>query len=222
MLEARGIEATVIQNGFVMSAMPLTTEREIDVLWVGRCESWKNPSLFLDLALALPNRSFVMICPPIPGMDEFFENIRSRASTIANLRFIERVQFEESESYFRNSRILVGTSDAEGFPNTYIQACIAGTPIVSYKVDPGGFIELTGAGVVCGGDFGRLVNQAEQLLRDEAGWSKRSSRARRYALRSHDIKVRGKQWAELFRSLHSRDRSDFGRPKNTLMISSRS
>lgn len=218
MLRARGIAATIIQNGFaIVDSLP-TGERKIDVLWVGRCEAWKNPALFLDLALALPSHRFVMICPPKPGLKALFESIRERALTIPNLLFIERVPFAESDRYYRDSKLLVGTSDAEGFPNTYIQACIAGTPIVSYKVDPGMFLHRSGAGLVSTGDFERLVQQTEYLLRDESAWRQHSRAARDYALRSHDIEVQGRQWSDLFLSLlRSRPRT-VSAPQRTHVI----
>lgn len=201
MLQAGGVAAAVIHNSFALEETAEEHDRPIDVLWVGRCEAWKNPGLLLDLADALPHRQFVMICPPKPGFEGLFESLRDRVKTIPNLCFIEHVPFTESDGYFRRSKLLAGTSDAEGFPNTYIQACIAGTPIVSYKVDPGGFLERTGSGLVAGGDFGRFAKDAEDLLRNPVGWRQASKKARSYASETHDIELEGPKWIALLLSV---------------------
>lgn len=201
LLASRGIEAHVIHNSFDFTRTRDERDRAIDVLWVGRCDSLKDPESFVLLARALPHRSFVMICPPKGGSERLFEAVRNGAAELSNLTFIERVGFAESQGYFERSKLLVGTSHSEGFPNTYLQACGAGTPIVSYRVDPGQFIERNGVGVVARGDFDRLREETERLLIDPGGWEKCSGNARAYVERMHDRDVEGTKWATLLRSL---------------------
>lgn len=201
LLAQRGIDAEVIYNSFELPSVAPASEREIDVLWVARCQSWKRPELFLDLVMALPKRSFAMIAPPIKGEEALFERIRAAAAKLPNLTFIESVPFTESQTYYERSRLFVGTSDFEGFPNTYIQACIAGTPIASLSVDPEGFIAREGAGIVANGDPGRLRGALEQLLDNRAEWARCSKRASAYARERHNIEVEGAKWARLLRSL---------------------
>jgi glycosyltransferase involved in cell wall biosynthesis len=141
-----------------------------------------------------------MICPQQRALKSKFAEISHRAKAIPHLTFIERVEFADSGAFFRRSKIFVGTSEAEGFANTYIQACIAGVPIVSYEVDPGGFLERTGAGLVAGGNFNQFLKDISRLLEDEAEWRLRSDKARQYALASHDIDVEGRKWSTLFSS----------------------
>ena len=197
LLRQRGITSEVIRNGFAITP-PADGDRDIDALWIGRCEPWKNPEMFLDLAQACPTRSFMMIAPREPHQADLFERVEARAGRIANLRFVERIPFRETQAWFDKARVFVGTSELEGFPNTYLQACLAGTPILSYKVDPDDFIAKGRAGVFADGDYERMIQGLHRLLDDPAEWRERSARAWRYVRETHDIESQGALWADLF------------------------
>jgi glycosyltransferase involved in cell wall biosynthesis len=207
-LAAQGLPVQVVHSAFKIDAAHPASERHIDALWVGRCEAWKRPELFLELAKSFPSRKFVMICHLKQGHEAYFEKVRGLAAECANLSFIERVPFSEVHTYFESARLLVGTSEHEGFPNTYIQACIAGTPIAALKVDPDKFIETERAGVSANGDFERLKSGIELLLSDADEWRKCSENARAYARRSHDVEVQGAKWADLLVAVRGRSRSE--------------
>jgi glycosyltransferase involved in cell wall biosynthesis len=57
---------------------------------------------------------------------------------------------------FGQARVLLNTSEAEGFPNAYLQAWRSGTPVVS-PVDPDGLILSQG--------LGRVAERPENLAR---------------------------------------------------------
>ena len=211
LLRARGVRSEVIRNAFPITE-PAGGDRAIDAFWIGRCEPWKNPEMFLDLAETCPNRFFVMICPPELHQPALFDRVEARAATLPNLRFIERIPFRESQAYFDAARVFVGTSDFEGFPNTYLQACLSGTPILSYKVDPDGFIENRGAGYVAGGDYDAMVQGLHRLLDDREEWKERSAKAWQYVRETHDIRTQGALWAGLFERLLGKPRRPGNRP----------
>jgi glycosyltransferase involved in cell wall biosynthesis len=56
-----------------------------------------------------------------------------------------------AEQVIAGASVLLSTSDAEGFPNTFLQAWAAGTPVLSLGVDPDGIIERAGLGIVSRG-----------------------------------------------------------------------
>jgi glycosyltransferase involved in cell wall biosynthesis len=155
-----GIEAVVIPNPLRVEA---TEEVPRDrVLWVGRSSPVKRPDLLLGLAKRWPGIAFEMICPPATG-DEDYESLRAEAEGIANLSFRTSVPYRSIGAHFAAARCLVSTSDSEGFPNVFLQACAAGTPIISLTVNPDGFLDETGCGVCCEGDFDRLVEVVGEL-----------------------------------------------------------
>lgn len=199
-LQSQGVQSTVIHNAFELQP-EANRVRDIDALWVGRSEPWKNPGLFLRLAEKFPGRKFVSVCAPHPEYPELIEKLRCQAARLANVDFIEGVPYAESQRLFERARLLVGTSNAEGFPNTYIQACIAGTPIVSLKVDPESFIERADAGLVAHGSFHDLIRAVQELLEDDAHWVRCSKNARIHARRAHDMDCEGAKWVDLFQSL---------------------
>lgn len=156
------------------------------VLWTARCERWKGPERFLDLAARFPDLKFVMICPPAADR-AYFEAVRGKAREQANVRFIEFVPFEEMAAYFRSALLFVNTSVSEGYPNTFVQACQGGAPIVSFRVDPGGILGAEGIGRTAEGNFERLCGHVGELVADESLREKISRRAVDYFGESHDL-----------------------------------
>lgn len=156
-------------------------------LWVARCEPWKQPDLYLDLARALPGEEFVMVCPPSQERG-LFDSVRERAGLLPNVQFHEYVPHREIEGYFRRARAFVNTSRKEGFPNTFIEAAREGTPVLSLSVDPDGVLEGHGFGRTFGGDVGELSDYLRRLRGGGGEWDRLSKNARAYALRHHDIR----------------------------------
>jgi glycosyltransferase involved in cell wall biosynthesis len=179
-----GIVAPVLANGFPLPARRPGVPRE-HVLWVGRAQELKRPHLFLDLAERFPDERFVMVMsvgdPGLAG------EIRRRALAITNLTLKDGVQLAAIGAYFERAKALVNTSSIEGFPNTFVQAAMAGTPILSLDVDPDGFLGKEGLGRCASGDFGRLAADLGEVLSEPATWSTLSDAAWRHANANHDI-----------------------------------
>lgn len=204
MLAAQGLQSIVIRNAFAVAERPSGGEKAVDALWVGRCETWKRPEVFLDLVEALPHRSFRMICPASESNAALFQAVADRAGGLANLEFIERVPFLAVQRHFDDAKLFIGTSDYEGFPNTYLQACLAGTPIGSFRVDPDGFIREEAAGFWADGEFSKLVEWVEHTLNDSDVWKGYSQRAFGYVSSRHNIAIEGERWARIFERLDRR------------------
>lgn len=200
-LARRGIASSIVRNSFEIHPGNVRKLRDIDALWVGRWEPLKRPWLFVEMAGRLPGRRFTMICAVKRGEEQLLHDLRRSASNLPNLTFLDGVPFADVQSYFERSKILVGTSETEGFPNTYIQACPAGTPIASLDVDPENFVKLNKCGVVEHGNFEALVEGIERLLSDRAEWESCSRNARAYATRMHNLESEGVKWAKLLRSV---------------------
>jgi len=172
------------------SAHPIPAGRSAEVrsffLWVGRCEPWKQPDLYLDIARALPGEEFVMICPPAQERG-LFDAVRERARRLRNVQFHEYVPHREMGAYFRRARAFVNTSRKEGFPNTFVEAAREGTPVLSLSVDPDGVLEGHDFGKAFGGDTAALLSFLAHFQTEGGEWIRLSKNARAYALRHHDI-----------------------------------
>ncbi len=171
------------------------------ILWVARCDKWKRPELFLKIVKSFPYEKFIMISPKVEHNKELFFKIKKEAKNLSNLKFIEKVSFNKIQKYFDRAKLFIGTSDYEGFPNTYIQACIGGTPIISLKVNPDKFITKNNLGYCADGDFKLMLQQIKNILKNKEDWHIKSNKAIEYVKREHDIQIIGKKWEKIINQL---------------------
>jgi len=179
------IDARVLKNSFNITNTD--TSKKDSILWVARCDHWKNPELFIQLAKSIPNEKFIMICPPANEKEDYQKEIKEKANELKNLIFINRVPFNDIQFYFNRAKIYINTSEYEGFPNTFLQAGIAKTPILSLNVNPDEFINKYNCGFSCGNDFNKLVENANILINNKEEWGKKSENVLQYVKENHDI-----------------------------------
>lgn len=179
-----GIDSSVIANGHYLPDLTEQFDRD-SILWAGRSADFKQPQIFLELGGKFPNENFIMICPQAVG-DTEYESLKSRADAIDNLQLIQRVPFDEIDSYFQRAKIFVNTSRAEGFANTFIQACKGRVAIVSLNVNPDDFLTRYSCGVACGGSMEHLVEGLKNLL-DQNRYIEMGENGRKYVEENHDI-----------------------------------
>lgn len=194
------IKAIIVRNAYEIN-ISNKPEKDGSILWVSRCAKWKNPRIFLKIAKNFPKHSFVMICNKQKDQEKFFLEIKKDADKINNLDFIEKVPFLKIQKFFNKASLFLGTSEYEGFPNTYLQACLGKAPIVSYKVNPDEFITKKNLGYCADGDFKKMVNYIKKLLDDRNDWEEKSKNAYEYVRQNHDIKNISKQWKDIIHRL---------------------
>lgn len=163
-----GLSCSLYRNLILPRSSPRTAGKDIDLLWVGRCQRIKRPLLFLDLVERLPGTRCEMICPRED--ESLWREVSARAATLPDLVFLERVPYHEIQEHYDRARYLVSTSEAEGFPNVMIQAAQGGAGLLSLELDPDGLLKFFGAGYCADGDFELLVGRTRGLVadRDEA------------------------------------------------------
>jgi glycosyltransferase involved in cell wall biosynthesis len=157
------------------------------VLWVGTIKPRKRPELFLELAASWPERRFIMIGGAVEGLcadHGYAQAIEARARQIRNLEFVGFVPYAKVGNFFDGAAVLVNTSDAEGFPNTFLQAWIRGIPSLSF-VAPMTNDESTGT-IACR-SLTEMNELLAELLRARELWHDKSSRVREYFGRFHSL-----------------------------------
>ncbi len=142
--------------------------RDIDVLWVSNIQPLKRPDRLLDLAKRLPHRSFHVIGGAMNSHTALFEQTQQRSAALPNVHFHGKVSYHKIKDFFSRAKILVNTSDIEGFPNTYLQAWANAAPVVAFH-DPNGVIAANRLGW-CARDDSDMQVAAESLLADEGVW----------------------------------------------------
>lgn len=157
--------------------------RTVDVLWVNNIRGFKRPDLFLELARRMPQRRFRMIGGTQPGSEALYEEISAQAAAIPNLEFLGRVSYHDMDRHYATARVFVNTSDSEGFPNSYLQSWIRGTPVVAF-FDPDGVIVRHGLGIAAA-SLDDMRQQVSMLLGDSEAWCDTSSRCKAYMQQHH-------------------------------------
>lgn len=203
------LQATLLRRNYGVSSAEINMivappfegemERDIDVLWVNNFRSFKKPERFLDLARALPDVRMVMVGGPCPGEEGLFEAIRREASSLPNLQLTGFVPYHEVNTYYSRARVFVNTSDVEGFPNSYLQAWVRGTPVVAF-FDPDGLIAREGLGHKAN-DLSDMVAAMRRFMADARYWEGVSVQAREYAIKHYHPDSVAAQYQKLFDGL---------------------
>jgi glycosyltransferase involved in cell wall biosynthesis len=149
-------------------------ERDIDALWVSNMRSVKRPDVLLGVADRLPRLSFHMVGGTVPGAERFFETVQTQAASRRNVRFHGAVAHRDVSALYSRARVLVNTSDVEGFPNTYLQAWASGTPVIAF-FDPDGVIARERLGVTVRRTE-EMSEAVQWLTHNESEWN--ATRAR--------------------------------------------
>ena len=177
LFQKAGLSCGMYRNLILPRAKPRTAPKDIDLLWVGRCQRIKRPHRFLDLVERFPGAHCQMICPRED--EELWETVARRAHALPNLDFHERVPYHEIQDHYDGARFLVSTSEAEGFPNVMIQAAQGKAGILSLELDPDGLIETFSAGFCAKGNFDLLVTKTHELLADKEAGEREGTGAQR-------------------------------------------
>lgn len=169
--------ASRVAGMLVEEARPVAA-RDIDALWVGNIQRLKRPDRVLELAERLPEAKIHMVGAPLPGQEALFREVREAAAAKTNLVFHGRMSYRDTNDLYGRAKVLVNTSDIEGFPNSYLQAWIRGVPVVTL-IDPDRVIERQGLGVAVRSPA-QFAEAIRRLLAEPAAWKAVSDRCRAY------------------------------------------
>lgn len=193
------INAEVLKNAIVINEEPCVNKDFI--LWVGRFETWKQPELLLKIATHFPQEKFVMICPYAPNKKEEWNRLYNEAHKIKNIIFHEKIAFNKIQDYFNRAKLFVNTSINEGFPNTFLQAGLAKTPIASLNVNPDKFLLEFDCGVFAKNEFDYMLKQIKDLLTNEENSEIKGKNLFQYLKNNHDIEIVGKKFMKIIENV---------------------
>jgi glycosyltransferase involved in cell wall biosynthesis len=193
------VSSVIIKNGLALPDVDSEKPMPPVVLWVGSLSKVKKPELFIELAKSIPETRFEMVggrgTPP-----QLYDKIDSAAKKVANLTFHGFVPYHKVNEHFKRASLFVSTSRIEGFPNTFIQAWMHYTPVVSLNVDPDDVIRNENLGF-CSGSFKQLVLDVTHLLNDKNLRTTMGENGRRYVEKEHDIKKTVAKYFAIFEDL---------------------
>src|SRR5262249_55131787 len=152
--------------------------RDVDVLWVSNIRREKRPDRLLDLAEQLPDVKIHMVGGVLRDEEALFREVERAARTMSNVSFHGRLSYWDANELYGRARLLVNTSDVEGFPNSYLQAWIRGVPVVTL-IDPDRVIEREGLGAAARSPA-EIADAVRRRINDGAAWKAASRRCRAY------------------------------------------
>lgn len=157
--------------------------RDIDVLWVGSMRRVKRPDRIIELAAALPGVAFHMVGGAVGAQQEPYRTVQQAAAARPNLFLHGPLSYRETSELYGRARVLVNTSEIEGFPNSYLQAWVRGVPVVT-QFDPDRLIERHGLGFAVS-DPAQIAGALRRLLEDNTAWRAASERCRAFMAREY-------------------------------------
>lgn len=190
-LESYGVSQSkiaVLKKGLYLNKLPKDVTKKYDGIWIGRCEIWKGPEIFLKFVLENHGRNFIMICSKAPQNEEYFQTIKDEASHLENLEFIEFVENKKIYELLPKSKFFIFTSKQEGdWPMTVLEAAASKVPIISYELNYDDLIDKYMGGVLCHGNS-EIMNRAFcDMVDDSDLLYEMGENAYRYVEENHDI-----------------------------------
>ncbi len=179
LLRSYGLKSRVA--GMLVDSPVSVPSHDLDVLWVSNIRQLKRPDRLLELAAQLPQVNFRMVGGALPAEEALYEGVRKAAADMSNLCFHGRLSYRDTNAMYGRARLLVNTSDVEGFPNSYLQAWISGVPVVTL-IDPDSVIEREGLGVAVRTPE-EFAGAIATLLGSSQAWQAASERCSRFMAR---------------------------------------
>lgn len=196
--ENYGKKGVIIKNHIKIKNGTVKKAKKFVVLWVGSIADVKQPLLFIDLAKNFPNVSFWMVGGH--KSDKLYESFLNHSKNLDNFEFFGPVPPNEINVFFEKASILVNTSMFEGFPNSFIQAWMNCTPVVSLNADPDGSISKFKLGFHSG-TITVLNEDLKKLLEDDNLRQKMGCNGREYVEKNHNIEDVVNKYVKLFNQL---------------------
>lgn len=156
------------------------------VAWVAMLRQPKRPDVLLEIARRTPAIRFVVCGGPttFASPSGYGESMVAALQAQPNIDFLGKTTPDETRHVIADAAMLLSTSDAEGFPNTFLEAWSSGTPVISLKLDPGRIIERH--------ELGRIPHTVERAVTEIAVLMSSPQlrdtiavRARRYVAENH-------------------------------------
>ena len=154
----------------------------VEVLWIANLKQIKQPEVFLAVAQALRNlpAHFVMI-----GANQLMGHARTEVersmAMLDNFEYLGEITNEEVNARLAMAHLLVNTSKAEGFSNTFIQAWMREVPVLSLNVNPDGLLTDGALGACAAGQVNELIELVRTWVNDSNLRQQTGQHAKQYA-----------------------------------------
>lgn len=190
------------QNKISLIKMPIEITEEYNVanknnqvIWVGSINRVKRPDLYINLSDHLSDIDFVLI----GGMgsdNEYNKYIMKLLENHQNIKYKGYLPKEEVKNELSISKLLINTSEYEGFPHVFLEAWNFKVPALTINIDPDGVISQNKAGIVCD-DYNELISNLNLLIKNHDMRSNMGENGYHYLINHHKYDI--KKYLKIFR-----------------------
>jgi len=192
-------KCVLIKNPIIISNRNNFIYNKNIILWVSTIRPVKQPYIFLKISELLPQYRFIMIGGKSEKERDLYDKIKEKSLTIPNLQFLGFVPHHKIQKYYEEASIFINTSEIEGFPNTFLEAWMYYTPVISLNVDPDEVICKEKLGMHSK-TFDKIIQDINNLMSENDLRKEMGVNARKYVEQNHDVKKIGDQFEELIKS----------------------
>jgi glycosyltransferase involved in cell wall biosynthesis len=181
--ERYGMTAYYVPNCKIIPKL-LSVER-MGLLWVGRFTPDKQLEVFLELAQQMAAERCLVIGRFMDN-SKYSSKLADKICSLSNVTHLNDVKPDDMDKYYAAAKIFISTSRREGFPNTFLEASLQATPILSIGIDPDGYLGQSGAGLVLASSQ-ELAAATRALLNDDNAIADMGMRGRNYVSQSYNV-----------------------------------
>jgi len=166
------LSGTIIYNAHPRPKSYNSNEKQNTIVWIGRLQPWKHPEIFVQIAEQLETKpyKFVAIGKPLKNND--LKNLLIDAQKkLSNFEYKGELENSHVCQIISEAKLLICTSDHEGFSNTFIEAWARGVPVISLRVDPDNLLQEKKIGLLSN-SIEQLCIDIDLLLQNPEMWSK--------------------------------------------------
>lgn len=149
----------------------IETEKNIgdgrSLVWIGNARPVKQLEIFLELADFYKGTELrFTVIGGIPS-SSYGIALKQKMNSTINVKYLGQQNNQFINEYLlKKTDYLVNTSDSEGFSNTFIQAWLTGTPVISLNSDPENLLIGQNLGYFCNGSIDSLKEILSELPRE--------------------------------------------------------
>jgi glycosyltransferase involved in cell wall biosynthesis len=176
----------------------LAFEKRWRILWIGRICPEKRPHLLMDISRRLPGYTFDVI-GDANADTKYAQDFRRKAEDYSSIILHGKVPRELLAKMYDECKLLVGTSQLEGFPVVFVEAWSRGIPVIS-TFDPDGVIAEHDLGWHVS-SVEEFIDQLETAMCCSKKWRAASKAAQSYYLRNHTVDAALSAYESLFDKL---------------------
>ena len=157
------------------------------IAWLGIFQPQKNLAALLEIAKRTPEVEFRVGGMLQTGSGQALRDLVGKLYSLPNVRMAGYLRRREILPFLAKALALLNTSYYEGFSNTFLEAWLAGTPVITRSIDPDGVIAGNGIGSVAG-SYDEVPGIIRSLM-NEDGYDALAEKCRAYVLENHDERV---------------------------------